>query len=63
MLLSGGSSSLLSEQAMTGAALAVALHITLLGWVGRGAAGYVRGGSTDSAAVGLLSDRSCYRPP
>ena len=65
MLLSGVSSSLLLEWAMTGAALAVALHtcITLLGWVGRCAAGCVRGGSTDSAAVGLLSGRSRCRPP
>ena len=62
MLLSGVSSSLLSEWATTGAALAVALHITLLGWVGRCAAGYVHGGSTDSAAVGLLSGRSRCRP-
>jgi hypothetical protein len=63
MLLSGVSSGLLSEWATTSAALAVALHITLLGWVGRCAAGCVRGGSTNSAAVRLLSGRSRCRPP
>ena len=47
MLLSGASSSVLPEWTTTGAALAVALHGTLLGWVRRCEAGYGRDSSTD----------------